>query len=460
MKKAGFLKLLLVCAIVAAFCCAGLSAQAAGGVAINETNFPDETFRAYVSSNFDTNKNNSLSESELAAVTKIEITTTSVASLQGIEYFTALTELTVGDTWGEMEYLTALDLSANTGLKVLYLTSCYCTSLDLSKNMLLEKVYISYCSLESLDLSYHTALKTLYCKGSYGITKIDLTGCTELSSLGAYWLTHEGNFTQLDIGSCPKLVDAYENSVAKETNESWVHASEEEYFPKYLRFKNESGTLEVDYGVEVLTTAPLDGWEMLDGAWYYYVDCAPVTGWQKIGGTWYWFDDAGIMVTGWKQIGDIWYYFESSGAMKTGWASSGSTWYWFADSGGMATDWQKIDGTWYYFSGSGRMQIGWQKIGETWYYFSSSGAMQIGWQKIGGAWYYFFSPSGAMAANEWVGGYWLNANGSWTYPYPGSWKQNSTGWWFGDESGWYAKNQTVRINGTAYTFNAAGYLVE
>ena len=66
--------------------------------------------------------------------------------------------------------------------------------------------------------------------------------------------------------------------------------------------------------------------------------------------------------------------------------------------------------------------------------------------------------SGAMAYREYYGGYWLNADGSWTYPYTASWKLTDGRWWYGDNTGWYAKNQTLWIDGTAYGFDAEGYL--
>ena len=52
------------------------------------------------------------------------------------------------------------------------------------------------------------------------------------------------------------------------------------------------------------------------------------------------------------------------------------------------------------------------------------------------------------------------ADGTCTWPYKGSWKKSSKGWWFGDTSGWYAKNETLRIDGKSYTFDAKGYLKE
>ncbi|MBR0145972.1 MAG: hypothetical protein IJM25_04835 [Eubacterium sp.] len=57
-------------------------------------------------------------------------------------------------------------------------------------------------------------------------------------------------------------------------------------------------------------------------------------------------------------------------------------------------------------------------------------------------------------------GWYLNPDGTCTWPYKGSWKKSSKGWWFGDTSGWYAKNETLRIDGKSYTFDAKGYLKE
>ena len=65
-----------------------------GDVAIDEANFPDSVFREYVSSNFDTDSDGMLSEEEIARVRSISVTNGGIYSLQGVENFTALTELT------------------------------------------------------------------------------------------------------------------------------------------------------------------------------------------------------------------------------------------------------------------------------------------------------------------------------------------------------------------------------
>ena len=84
-----------------------------GGVAINETNFPDANFRKVVNT-YDTNKDGTLSESEAKSVTELNIYNKGITSLKGVEYFTALTEL-----WCFNSNLTAPDVSKNTALTTL-----------------------------------------------------------------------------------------------------------------------------------------------------------------------------------------------------------------------------------------------------------------------------------------------------------------------------------------------------
>ena len=227
---------------------------------------------------------------------------------------------------------------------------------------------------------------------------------------------------------------------------------------------------------------PTNGWAKIFGKWYYYENSTAKTGWLKdrekwyylipsdggamatglckVGSTNYYMDENGVMLTGWIDDDGTWYYAQESGALATGWLQSGNTWYYMKpDTCAMATGWVKDGDTWYYMSTSGAMVTGWVKDGSTWYYMSTSGAMVTGWVKVGSSWYYM-KADGTMAAGEWCDGYWLNANGTWIYQPRGSWKSNSTGWWFGDTSGWYAKNETVKIDGVKYTFDANGYWVK
>ncbi len=62
--------------------------SAFGSVAINATNFPDASFRSYISSNFDKNSDGTLSDAEIAKATNIYVLST--MKLTGIEKLTAL----------------------------------------------------------------------------------------------------------------------------------------------------------------------------------------------------------------------------------------------------------------------------------------------------------------------------------------------------------------------------------
>ena len=79
---------------------------------VNAAAFPDKAFRAYITANIDKNKDGVLRESEVAAVTKIDLSKLgTVKDLTGIAAFTALRTLNVSNN-----QLSGLDLSGNTNL--------------------------------------------------------------------------------------------------------------------------------------------------------------------------------------------------------------------------------------------------------------------------------------------------------------------------------------------------------
>lgn len=160
-------------------------ALAAEDVAINAANFPDANFQKYIKDVLDTNKDGSLGEAEIAKVTELTfeypdspgVKMSNIASLKGIEYFTALTTLDCSE-----QKLTTLDVSANTNLTTLNCSENRLTSLDLSKNTALTELNCRYNKLTSLDLSKNTALTTLNC--SYNkLAALDVSNNTDLNDL-------------------------------------------------------------------------------------------------------------------------------------------------------------------------------------------------------------------------------------------------------------------------------------
>ena len=124
---------------------------------------------------------------KIATMTELDVSGTyenpgTLTSLQGIEYFESLTQLSC-----YYNQLTSLDISANTALTELYCYGNQLTSLDVSANMALTWLSCSYNSLETLDISKNTALTWLDCS-SNSLTTLDVSANTALT-----WLSCENN---------------------------------------------------------------------------------------------------------------------------------------------------------------------------------------------------------------------------------------------------------------------------
>ena len=266
------------------FVCLCLCSQAyADDVEIDESNFPDESFRQYVSTHFDTDGDGFLSDSEAASVTSIPagITysmtgtntfsyswsddlalPTEIETLEGIGYFVSLdvlgvagTSITDLDTGGNVS-LTALICNDNPNLGTLYIGEnvkylvCHrnasLTDLDAGSNTALlclncsdGNIYSLYVpeNLVSLDCSHNnlmeldttgdTALRYLDCSENL-ISELDLTANTALTHLYC-----QGNFLfRLNLSACTSLTA---NSATSQdvTGSLPYETGDEETYPNY-----------------------------------------------------------------------------------------------------------------------------------------------------------------------------------------------------------------------------------
>ena len=198
------LSILLLCCMVLTLL--PTAALAAGDVAIDETNFPDDNFRQYVKDNFDNNKDNSLSAGEIAAVKALDRKQNLglLKDITGIAFFTELESLVILQN----RFVTQLDISENTKLKELLIGGPPLTSLDVSKNTALESLRLPSCQLETLDLSQNTALKELDCR-HFKFSTLDLSQHTALENIKL----SSGNLHTLDVGknTVLKKLDVKEN---------------------------------------------------------------------------------------------------------------------------------------------------------------------------------------------------------------------------------------------------------
>ena len=184
---------------------------------------PDEHFRAWVLWNYDADRDGRLSAQEAAAIRVIELNTDETASLEGIQHFPALVKihaegsLNDGDPKGR---LSALDLSGNPRLDMLYLPHNQITGLDLSPVPLLTRLEVPYNLLTSIDLSHLPRLNLLSLSANR-LTSLDTRGLNGLDELHCdanpltdlqldnavlRYLDCSGTLlTVLDLRKCPKL---------------------------------------------------------------------------------------------------------------------------------------------------------------------------------------------------------------------------------------------------------------
>lgn len=181
----------------------------------------------------------------------------------------------------------------------------------------------------------------------------------------------------------------------------------------------------------------LDGWQLENNEWSYYVKNTKSVGWIKLNGTWYYLDSNGVMATGWEKINNKWYYMDSEGRMSTGWEKVNNQWYYMHSNGAMATGWIKVNNKWYYLNSSGSMATGWVKTDNQWYYLKIDGAMVTGSYMI------------KNKSNV------FSSSGAWR----GQWEQNSTGWWFVFPNNQYPTNHWEKLNDKWYYFDNEGYMV-
>lgn len=189
----------------ATLCIAGVSlfsllstAHAAGGdVEINAENFPDENFRAYVST-YDADGDGVLSLGERNGVVNITLSDEIYEDLSGIEFFPNLGMLQCREVG-----LKKLDVSQNSELIAL---SCLenpdLAEVDLTKNSKMLRLTLSGSpAIKAVDLTACPELTDIYLEG-LGISDVDLSGNTKLT----YVYLKSLNVTSLDLSHNTSIV--------------------------------------------------------------------------------------------------------------------------------------------------------------------------------------------------------------------------------------------------------------
>ena len=164
------------------------------GILINKENFPDDNFRAYLLDQ-DYGADAVLTDEEIAVITRIDVSEMSIASLEGIEYFTELTNLFC---YGNL--LTSLDVSHNTKLVEFFCQENQIAALDISKNTALQYTSFDNNALTSLIIGTQPKLLQIACSFN-NLTKLDVSKASALKFLGCAY----NQLTTLDVSKSTAL---------------------------------------------------------------------------------------------------------------------------------------------------------------------------------------------------------------------------------------------------------------
>ena len=458
-----------------------IKANAAEGVAIDETNFPDEIFREYVSSNFDSNKDGNLDSEEINNVTDISIIGfvydvenkyVNISNLKGIELFTELESLRVDNA-----KITSLDISKNPNLAYLFCSGNQLTDLDVSKNSNLICLWCNTNAITSLDISKNTKLEVLECGGN-NLTSLDVSKNANLDHL----FCPSNQLTSLDISKNTYLtwLDCDDNQLAS------LDTSKNDYLETLYCSGNQLTSLDIskntNLGVLDCTDNQLTSLDISKNNELNLLRCChnKITSLDisknptfmevsnanskesdyysgaveyNLSGGFLIVDKTTKLITQTATNPTTTTSTSSQGNKKTTSTTTPKT------TSSYSNEW--VNGKWYNKDGSQTYKgtMSWKKNAKGWWIEDSAGWYPVSqWQKIDGKWYYF-NASGYMESSCYRDGCWLGSDGAWNTSYSGGkWTSNATGWWFEDSSGWYPVSQWVKINGTWYYFKADGYM--
>lgn len=180
--------------------CVTLSAQeTVFPLPIDETNFPDKSFRTVLlTATYDRDGDGMLSQEEAERVTELTMNYKypHIADLTGIGYFVNLKSLSV-----QGNDLTAIDLSKNTKLTYLNVNGNKFTTIDFSDCPSLEAIICNSNKLTELKLAGNPALRRFECNSTATLTSLDVSKNPELDSLCCY----SDGLTEIDVTANPKL---------------------------------------------------------------------------------------------------------------------------------------------------------------------------------------------------------------------------------------------------------------
>ncbi|GHU58352.1 hypothetical protein FACS1894133_2950 [Clostridia bacterium] len=159
--------------------------------------FTDANFLSFVRELTGKTGDEPILASDVAEIETVNVQSGEIASLSGIEYFTALVDLDCSNN-----KLTSLDISKNAALTYLNCGDNKLTVLNLRMNTALTELRCYGNQLNKLDLKKNTALTLLSCNGNK-LATLDVSRNTDLAELDC----HDNRLKKLDLSKNTALAD-------------------------------------------------------------------------------------------------------------------------------------------------------------------------------------------------------------------------------------------------------------
>ncbi|RBP33086.1 putative secreted protein (Por secretion system target) [Oceanihabitans sediminis] len=167
--------------------------------AILDSNFE----QALIYLNIDTNGlNGNILNSDAIAITTLYIDDYNISDLTGISAFQNLKNL-----YAINNHLTTIDLSTNPNIEIIDFDNNYISTINLQANTQLKKLYISNNLLTTLDVSNNSNLELLSCNIN-NLSALDLSFNINLKDLRCY----DNNISNLDVSNNLELEFLYASS--------------------------------------------------------------------------------------------------------------------------------------------------------------------------------------------------------------------------------------------------------
>ncbi len=222
-------------------------------------------------------------------------------------------------------------------------------------------------------------------------------------------------------------------------------------------FSSEVTTTVATTTTKVTVTCPeinesvINGWNRIDGKWYYFDGKEFMTGKHRLDYEYYVFAKNGALRTGWQTINGIRRFYDSETHLPVyGWVDYRGHRYYTDQKTGKVTGVREIDGNTYIFGDEGILQTGFVMLNGYMYYCGEDGAIVRGDDKrtpiLIGENYYLISQKGYVLRG------WQNVNGR-RYFYDYETALPVYGWVQFKDNAYYVDKVTGKYTGKRYIEN-------